>query len=72
MANSLNGRCRFGFANFRVYGDQVSAAGHEVLDKGRGMLDHQLDISAVQSAPAAAGRMWPEFIWFIVGRSGYE
>ena len=40
----MDGRCRFGFADFRVYRDHVGAAGYEVLDKGRGALDHQVNV----------------------------
>ncbi len=40
----MDGRCRFGFANFRVYRDHVSAAGYQFLDEHGGAIDHQVNV----------------------------
>ena len=52
---------RFGFADFRVYRDHVSAAGYEVLDKRRWALNHQVNVKwSLRERTQGADQIWKE------------
>jgi hypothetical protein len=57
----MDGGCRFGFADFRVHRDQVSAAGYEFLDKHRGAIDHQVNVKwSLSERTQGAYEVWKE------------